>query len=522
MQMKKIQGFCCLCLIFVVTGCDPTLPPNPVTQKAYYPYVTTDATYTSAIKVYNKSEYLMELDAIYRTPDGITNTTNSMTLNPHESTELIQANFTGSVQLSALTEKWALQTHLETKRNDNQGAALAQKADKLAGLGVSWFYHLGVTDFGIGDIRSSIITANPWYPGSIYLTIAPLGSACSDITNAELQQYNLHILNPLDIFGYLFPSGIDEQSFYIQGSSTPQSTGTSFTNYTGAHFIESSNGNIGLFDYKYQMNWVGYNDSAYVYLVDIQDNATRQDKILLKRNGPANVQPIFQQFTLHFYDYDGIEVAGSPCQVSLEEGFDASASYGVFSPSDLLGHTFSGSVWIDPPLDGAGYKARIKAGIIKQVSDQWRDITDNSPSRNQDSWGGAIAHVTTNDPDWHYRLILYHPGPGYIPDPGSDPDAEETGDIFCDPGTEPPDVTGGQVVLKLYDEIGDYQGALAIFMNPNETRYIDVDGIAETYLNGSFTGSIEFLPHISQQLEMWHGNGHAHGSTGNWAANQYN
>ncbi|MBU0681233.1 MAG: hypothetical protein KKD73_07415 [Proteobacteria bacterium] len=36
-----------------------------------------------------------------------------------------------------------------------------------------------------------------------------------------------------------------------------------------------------------------------------------------------------------------------------------------------------------------------------------------------------------------------------------------------------------------------------------------MDALAENYLNGSFTGSIEFLPHISQQLAMWHGDGHA-------------
>ncbi len=524
MIMRILRSLCLLFIILSISGCDgDTNPPNPSIVTAYYPYMINDVDYNTVINVYNKSDYSMELDAEYRTPDGVVVVIDTLTLSAHASTELSRSNFTGSVQLTAVCDRYALQSYIEIKRNDNQGAALAQKADRLYGLSVSWFYHLGINDMGPGDIRSSIITANPWYPGSIFTTIAPLSESCADISGAEILPKNLHIFKPMDVFSYLYPGGMEDLSFYVQGKIGSDPSASGLTNYTGAHFIESPNGNIGLVNYKYQMNWVAvsYNDAAYVYLVDLHDNDIRQDRIILKRNGPAGMNPVFKQYTLHFYDQTGTEVSGSPCQVSLEEDFNELDSYDIISPMDLLGQPFTGSVWIDPPADSAGYKIRVKAGVIKQSSDQWRDITDNSPTRNQNSWGGAIAHVSTNNPGWHYSLALYYPGPGYIPDPISDPGAEENGDIFCDPGTVPPDVTGGQVVLKLYDEPGNYLGALAIFMLPNETRYIDVDDLAETYLNGSFTGSIEFLPHISQQLEIWHDNEHAHGSTGNWADNQY-
>lgn len=515
--MKKMQRLFYLFLIFMITGCDwGTSPPEPppiiYAPKAYYPYVTTDAQYTSAIKIYNKSEYLMELNATYRTPDGIEATTNSITLNPHESKELIQAHFTGSVQLNALSDMAALKTHLETKRNDNKGAALAQKAKSSYG----WFFLLGITDFGVGGVRSSIIVANPWHPAApIDYRILPIGGGCANEVVGQLQPYQEHIFNPLDVFR----NSIDEQAFYIGAHSTLDPN-ANFGNYAGSHFIESPNGNIGLFNHKPM--WTSPKNT---YLVDIQDNATRQDKILMKRNGGAQyyTEPlVFEQYTLHFYDYTGTEVAGSPCQVSLAQKFSAPESYDVFSPRELLGHPFSGSVWIDPPLDFQGLKVKLyTAGIIKQVRDHWRDITDYSHSLNHFSTSGTIAHTTTDDPGWHYRLLLYYPGPSYEPNPDSDRDAEETGDIFFAPGTEPPKVTGGQVILKFHGETGNYLGSLGIYMHPNETRHIDIDSIAETYLNGHFTGSIEFIPHIAHQLEIWHDSGYAHGSTGTWGDAPY-
>ncbi len=514
--MKKIQGLFYLFLIFMITGCEdttPTLPPVIYAPEAYYPHVTTDTQYTSAIKIYNKSEYLMELNATYRTPDGNEVMTKSATLNPHESKEFIKANFTGSVQLNALSDIAALRTHLETRRNDNKGAALAHKAKQLD---YPWFYLLGITDFGVGDVRSSIIMGNPWHLAPIDYHILPVGTVgCAGVVaRGQLQPYQVLIFNPSDVFQNRF----DEEAFYIDADST-QYPDVDFGNFAGAHFIESPNGNIGLFNYRRK-----WQHNTTTYLVDIQDNATRQDKILLKWNGLVQhygMPLVFKQYALHFYDYSGVEVAGSPCKVSLAQNAFAPESYNVFSPRELLGHSFSGSVWIDPPSHLGIKVRRFEVGIIKQVPGYWRDITDYSLSAHSSTGGGAIAHTTTDDPGWHYRLLLYYPRSDYEPDPDSDPGAEETGDIFFDPGTEPPKVTGGQVILKFHSKTGNYLGSLGIFMNPNETRHIDIDSISEIYLNGHFTGSIEFIPNIAHQLETWHDSGYAHGSTGTWGDAPY-
>ena len=168
----------CFCILFVASSFNgPALPPYPVTHTAYFPYVTSDADFNSAIKVHHNSEYLMEREADYRTPDGMIDLTHTMTLLPHESRELILSPFARSRQLSAGTDRYGLRlrSHLEIRGNDN-GGALAQQAEKYATPGVSWFYHPGVTDFGAGDVRSPIMTTNPWYPGGYLFEDRILGS----------------------------------------------------------------------------------------------------------------------------------------------------------------------------------------------------------------------------------------------------------------------------------------------------------------------------------------------------------
>lgn len=494
-------------------------PSEIVKNTADYPYVVNDSTYYSYIKVYNKSDYDLELDIVYKDSTGVTVATTTTTLNSHESNEFHQSNFIGSVHLEALGEKYALQSHLETKRYDNQGAALAQKATQLTRFGIHWFYHLGVNDFGQGGLRSTVVTANLWYPGSIYARIVAPGGLCSDQIVVEIPPSNLHIFKPLDEFSSVYPNGVDNLPFYIQGNTSASDPGSGLTNFTGAHFSEDSTGSIGLFNYKYQMEWSGNTDkSAYKYFVDVQDNDIRQDRIILKRNGPASITEVLKQYTLHFYDTSGAEVAGSPVVIDIEEDFGELGSYVTLSPRQLLGNAFQGSVWLDPPVDGSGRKIRLlQAGIIKDDTGNWRDITDSSPARNFSTWGGSIAYVSNEDPNWHYRLTLFYPGPIHE----VDPDADEFPIYFCPPGTTPPEAGSGVVVLKFYEYTGTYMGAIACYMHANETRYFDIDSIAETYLNGTFKGSVEFLPHVAQQLELWHTNGNAHGSTGNWAANQY-
>ena len=87
----------------------PEIAPEPVNNIADYPYVVNDSTYDSVVKVYNKSEYLMELDVIYRNPNGVNVGTTSTTLNPHQSREFsslfIVPNISNKLYKSKYTDK---------------------------------------------------------------------------------------------------------------------------------------------------------------------------------------------------------------------------------------------------------------------------------------------------------------------------------------------------------------------------------------------------------------------------------
>jgi len=509
-------------VLALLTACNPGPPSTLYESHCVFPHVRNDAIYNSVINVYNNTaggNYTTEVDVLYRNEAGNVISTQVMTLGPRESHQFTQANFTGSVDIKGLGVSNAMQCVLETRDVNNQGVALAQKATILERLSVPWFYQLNVNDEGPGQLRTALITANLWFNDPIFIRYSPVapGIGCAAL-EVEIPPGGYHMFYPLDVFAASFPTGMQHVEIGVQGNTGPNSSGSQLVAFSGAQFVESPGAFIALDNYATisKNAWGGINAKRQAYLVDVQDDGVnRTDRIIVKSTNGANAPSPDIDYQVHMYDANGVAVAGPPT-ISLTEHFNDPGSVGAFSPMALAGGPFSGSIWIEPPLDTQNFSKKSQVSVAKQSSSGWQDTVSQVAAKDWPSSYGVIPYVSNQDTNWDYRLAFFYPETIYKAVPGS----ELEGDVFGGPGDTPPAPVGGVVVLNFYEGNGQHLGWLAFQMQPNQTRYFAVDDIANTYFGENFAGAIEFSPHIAQQIELQHAVSQAHGTTSNWTAGQ--
>lgn len=500
-----------LLLIFVLlitTSCpdEPTEPTENFISVKIFPYVFSNATYTSYINLYNNGQSILEAEITWYDPQGTVVDTEIRMIQPFAIYRFTRPNFTGWVHIQGRGSEKATEAQLEIRENGDNGLSLCSGATVLRQLGVPWFYHMAVTDLGPGQERSTIVTANHNYPSSIYISYCSPHAGCSHY-EVEIPPKGLHIFNPMDIWGANFPNGMVDVFFSVTGFSGPNKTGNPIINFTGVIVREIPGEDISILNYRTPGNQWNFTELCNPYLIDVRDNGTtRSDRIYFKNNGSSNYPPPMENFEIHFYDYSGAEVPGSPQTFELVEMFDQLGSHTIISPKELLGQSFSGSIWITPSDNQAAVEVR----LLRQWPGKWIDLAEEEYGKPPSfHWEGVIPYVTTSAGPWNYYVAFFYPESIYSVD--GTPDIEI--DTYGPPGTTPPDPENGVVVLTFRDDAGNDRGWFAFYMNANETRIIEIDQLAETYL-GAFTGSICYQPMIHQQLEINHDLNLGHGTAG--------
>jgi len=511
-------------LLALLSSCDDPLPAPPDTlyeSHCVFPYVRNDANFSSEITAYNNTaggNYTTEVEALYRDDAGTIVNTQTVTLNPRESHQFSTTNFTGSVDIKGLGVANAMQCQLEIREVNNQSIALAQKATILERLAQHWFVQLDVTDEGPGQTRTALITANLWRDDPLYVRYNPDAPGISCAANEVIiPPRGFHVFYPMDVYAPLFPAGMQNIQVSVSGFTGPNATGQQVAAFSGAQFIADPGGSIALDNYATinPNEWGGISAKNQAYLVDVQDDGVnRTDRIVVKSTNGTNFPSPDIIYKVHMYDENGVVVPGAPI-ITLAEHFGNSDSYGIFSPMTLAGAPFSGSVWIEPP-QGQNFAKEAQVSVTKQSATGWQDRLAQVAAKNWPSTHGVIPHVSNQEANRDYRLAFFYPENIYTPVPG----VELPGDVFGGPNDVPPTPEGGIVVMQFYATDGQHLGWLAFQMQPNQTRYFDVDNIANTYLGENFSGTIEFTPHIAQQLELQHTVTGAHATTSNWTAGQ--
>lgn len=508
---KKIVSFRFLAIILMIGllwGCPAE---NGDTDENYgttrfFPYFVSNDVYTSCINFFNHGQSEMDATIEWYDPSGNLVFQESHIIQTYGVLQLTRPNFTGHVKIRGVGSWRAAEAQMEIVRNDNLGMALVEPGTGPGPMSNNnWYFLQGVTDKGNGQERTTIITSNSSPEHTIYVEYIPLVPFyCGLEREFEIPPMGMHIFKPLEIWGEKFPYGMEDIALYVSGYTGPDRTGNPVSCFSGTLFLEKPGEEFAVVNHKSEYATSGYRTQEYgsAILIDVRDNGTtRSDRIYIKDNGSAASST--ETFLVHFYDYFGTEIEGSPKTVDLVEDFDHVGSFTVLNPMDLLGQSFSGSIWI-APVDGS---AKIHAQVLRRWPGKWIDWASDAPGRGSDTdLTGVISYVKSPDNPWKYYLAFFYPEYIYF----ADGDPEITVDTYGEPGTPVPEAENGVVVLTFHDESGTDRGWYAFLMQPNETRVFNFNQMVSANL-GTFSGSICFQPMVSVQMEKWHyqNKGHA-------------
>jgi len=492
------------CLFWGCPAEDGHIVENYGTTRSF-PYFVSNDVYTSCINLFNHGQSEMDATISWYDPSGNLAFQETRIVQPHGIIQLTRSNFTGHVVIQGVGSWRAAEAQLEIVRNDHQGMALAEPCTGPGPMSNNnWYYLQGVTDMGSGQERTTIITKNSNSNQSIFIEYIPLVPFyCGLEREVEIPAKGMHIFKPLDIWGEKFPYGMEDIAIYVAGHTGPDRTGNPVACFSGTLFFEIPGEGFAVVNHKYENAVSGYHNQEIgsACLVDVRDNGTtRSDRIFIKDNGSAAGST--ETFLVHFYDWLGNECPGSPKSLDLVEDFGHVGSYAILNPMDLLGRSFSGSIWITP-TDGS---AKVQAQVLRRWPGKWIDWASDAPGLGSDTdFTGVISYVKSPADPWKYFLAFFYSECIYR----VDEDPEITVDTYGEPGTPIPEAENGVVVLTFRDETGMDRGWYAFLMQPNETRVFSFDQMVSAYL-GTFTGSICFQPMISVQVEKWHAQNKGH------------
>jgi hypothetical protein len=514
---KQWLRFILLCagvvpLILASPACpDPDAPTEDFYSEQFFPYVRSDAGYTTFINLLNNGESAMEAEIFGYDANGAQVFSEAKILHHYEIYRFSRADFTGWIRIRGHGSKKAVEAQLEMWGSGDSSLALEMPATVLLPLSYCWFYHLGVTDSGVNSERTTVFTLNHIDQFPIYITYMPLIGNCL-AHEVQIPAYGLHWFNPYDIWQANIPQGIANLPISASGNTGPTSTGSQLSNFSGGLFYDLPSQDIAMLNYRAlgEAYW-NQEERENAYLVDVRDDGSvRTDKIFLKDNSASNYPPPEQDFEVHFYNNSGSEVAGSPKTIALTHMFDTTGSHTVISPKALLGQSFSGSVWITQP--GSSSNIRFMEVMVKRQSPRyWVDFADDSPGKGPESpldWEGVVPYVSTTDDARRYSCSFFFPQNLHAVSGAPEIEA----DTYGNPGTDPPEPKNGVVVLTFKDSVGNDKGWFAFLMQPNQTRTIAINSLTQHL--GAFTGSIRYKPMIPQQVELASSQNKFHGTAG--------
>ena len=489
-------------------GCstpDPNqLPPVRFYLFEFFPYIVVNSNYDTQIHAANTSSWAMDVTITFRTMGGAVASTQQLRLKGHETHTFEPGAMEGSVELTGIGDDAALQAQLEMRSVSGPAAAM----DTSAGdpIGHPWLFHQGVIDEADGLTRSNVVTASFDGAAPIYVDSIPLTS-CGDWYEACLQPRAFHVFQPADEFSDGVGTGPTDFTVYTEGHTGPNWSGQT-TAFTGC-VLTTSPYDIAMSSYTdfwspyWTLGGTAPDQCWQIYFADVEDDgANRADRLYVKCNGWT--EPAAQgQHKVHFYTPDGVETTKT---VTLTHRFGAASSQTIISPKQMLGKDFMGSVWVESQVKLQGTLRRISPG-------NWAD-------RSQASVAGAMAtgcipYVSTTAPNWRYEVVLFYPSGIYPPPPEYLTDTPPP-IRYVSPSQAEPGRGRGEVVLTLYSKQGVLEGWVVVYLEENQTAYVDINNIASNYLQKSFEGNILFDPFVVVELELVHEQGLAHGSASMW------
>jgi hypothetical protein len=498
--------------IYLLTSCNPDDGPTEFEHTwRGFPYVISDFVYTSTINLFNHGQSIMDLEIFWYDSDGNLLAKDDQQIKAFAIYRFSRPNFIGSVELHGVGSRNAVEAHMEISRNDGTGLALVRPSNGAQSY--YWYYLLGIKDRGTGQAQTTIATKNHHKTDSIYVEFNPLlhQFPCENVFEMEIPSQGVYSFKPMDIWNGIYPEGFSNMPLYLGGNTGPNRTGQQIASFTSTLIFEIPGSGMGALNYKEMLTQHGFisEDHKTVFLVDVQDNgSSRTDRIYFKTNKGTNSPHPEQKYLVHFYNYTGSEIVGSPVCICLVHHFGSTGSHIVLSPREVLEQTFAGSVWIEPeePCNNCYH---IEAQVLKESPGNWVDWVNSAPGKGPDKhYTGVIAYVKSPTNPWRYELGFFYPEklhPG-----GFDPPINS--DTYGNPDTPPPDAEDGVVVLTFRDQNGSDQGWFAFYMAPNETRILDLNQLVNTYLGGAFTGSICYKPMIPNQVEIAHSLNSIHAS----------
>ncbi len=493
----------------------------PGTKKrsaGFFPYLCSNNKYTSWIMLYNRSDYLIDVEfELCDDTQGAVSKKFTKTLKPHQCIRYSEATFEGSVNFVGYGAYDALYAIMEMRENSGKGVALASLGSNT--FGMHWYFTIGVNDEGPGKNRSTLISRNllakPLYiEFGFGLSKCALGGKDAWAT-AHFHEMKVPARGHVKFSPYDKAKETVTDAVAAAGNTGEKGSGDQTRFHCGTHLVETPK-DIALHNYKplimpYTSVWPKTPELYWLYFAGVQDDGIfRSDEIYIKNND--NYVQHSSNYTVHFYDYRGHEVSAPPShKLCIALHFSDPKSSVTLSPRKFLGKEFNGSIVIELPLDHTG---KTEAIIRRQAPGAWQDLSDSSPSRPYTNH--VIPYVSNKDKNWAYQLILFYPS---VTMKKSAPAPNDPPMKFNGPNVKIPPLGGGWVALKFHDMSGKYLGWTALEFKPNETKHYTVKQLIGPLCKEPFEGSIEIDPkHVISQLHTWSSTGAQHGFTGTWSS----